>query len=54
MQDSIYYMILNCKFICDFAVKCDFSAISNYNVVKDISAQKYGLCTFNPLVDYQI
>ena len=36
MQYSIYHMTLNCDFICNFAVKGNFSAVSKLNVVTDV------------------
>ena len=42
IPDSIYDMA-NRHFICDFAVKCDFSAISECDVVKDIAIYRLNL-----------
>ena len=38
MQDSIYHMILNCHLFGYFAVKHDVSAISKYDIIKDVTA----------------
>ena len=58
MQDSINYPALNCHFICDFALKCDFLAISERKLsgtsLHIVAGQCYVGYICYPPVDYRI
>ena len=57
MQDSIYHMALNCYFICNFAVRCNFSTIKKCGV-NEVTVLCYchsnlHTCILNLLMDYR-
>ena len=44
MQDSIYHMTLNWHFICFFALRCDFSAISKCDLLRMMMIVQFRPC----------